>query len=68
MQVGTRFALPANIMWIEFLGLICCGWTTYELTRLITRGLRRERYEKPSTRSFGAWDGSGAAIDVEIVD
>ena len=55
-------------MWIEFLGLICCGWTTYELTRLITRGLRRERYKKPSTRSFGAWDGSGAAIDVEIVD
>jgi len=55
-------------MWIEFFGLICCGWTLYEVSRLVTRGLRRERYTKASADTFGAWDGRGEAIDVEIVD
>lgn len=54
-------------MWIEFLGLLCCGWTALELARLVTKSHRRKRYTKPSARSFGAWDGSGAAIDIEIV-
>jgi len=55
-------------MWIEFFGLICCGWTLYEVSRLVTRGLHRERYTKASADTFGAWDGRGEAIDVEIVD
>lgn len=59
---------PLSIMLIELLGLICCGWTTLEVTRLIVKGMRAQRSARSSSRMFGAWDGRGETIDVEVVD
>ncbi len=55
-------------MLIEFLGLLCIGWTTLEVTRLIAGGVRAERYARSSSHDFGAWDRQGKSIDVDVVD
>lgn len=55
-------------MWIEIIGVVCCGWTLFEVLRLVTRAGRTRKVDRATATGFGAWDREGDAIDVEIVD
>jgi hypothetical protein len=67
IEPARDLQIPIN-MSIEVLGIICCGWTALEVTRLVVRGIRAPKVGTSSSHQFGAWDGRGDAIDVEVVD